>query len=139
MTETWTMGGYRTDTLTGKVAKIGNANGAPLNNSGVCFQVAGANYQVTAGKTFYMTGYLLLAQTVNCALDIRYADNAALTTNPVILITLRGATLPVVTVGMYDIPVPIFGVSAPAGKYVGIFSVTAADSYPWVWMYGYEV
>ena len=136
MAETWVMGGYKTDTLTGKVQKIGSCTGTTLSNSGQVFSVLGASYQVTAGKTFYITGIIWLKGDVAVNLaHIRYADNAALTTNPVAI----GINAPTMA---YTTPIPmisIAGLSAPAGKYVGIFDTSASSITVSVIIIGYEV
>lgn len=137
MSEAYQIGGCRTDTLTGKVAIIMQAYGVGLNAAGVCFQRAAANYQVTAGKTFYVTGIRAITQS-NSASDvvIRYADNAALTTTPVDL----GYHLPTataITVGQF--PLFAFFTSVPAGKFVGIFEIPAVAVNAAVEIHGYEV
>jgi hypothetical protein len=131
------MGGYHTDTLTGKVAKVGVAS-ASLNNSGTCFQVGGVNYQVTAGKTFYITGFLPLAVASIHTLAIRYADDAALTTNPVVILDIATVSGAAIVAGNLQQPIPVFGITAPASKYVGIFQTTASAGVHQVLVFGYE-
>lgn len=137
MAEKWQIGGYHTDTLTGKAAKVVMFN-ASLNNSGAPGKVLGVDYAVTAGKTFYITGILIQALTVNTTtFNLRYADNVAMTTNPVTIgfdITIPAA---VVAGNMPNI-IPLFGLSAAASKYVGFFSAEAAARTLTCIIFGYE-
>jgi len=140
MSDAWQLGKMGTDTLTGRSPRVMPTIRATLDTGvGMNFKHAGANYVVTAGKTFYLTGVQINANdyyTATSYYEIRYADNAALTTNPVTMIGLPSPA------AAWQSPVlPIVGVSAPAGKYVGIFNnsgVNQANCTGGVTAYGYE-
>jgi hypothetical protein len=147
MAEAFKIGAYATDTMTGKVVKIiaTRGFGAVNTGAGVNFYFAGATYQVTAGKTFHCTGFEVLFTdvfTANSYLEVRYGDNAALTTNPVTMFALpvpTGAT----TVYIGSVVFPVGDVQAPATKYVGVFNNSGtnqavAGAYS-VMAFGYEV
>jgi hypothetical protein len=128
MTDAFSIGMMGTDVLTGRtpiaIATI-PANLAAA--TGVCFQRNGANYQVAAGTTLYITGYFMSCAVNASSLtnyEIRYADDAVLTTNPV---TIVPALLcpPMVMVS----PVIATGrVAAPTGHYVGIYNPGVAQN-----------
>ena len=117
MADVWKIGSLTTDTLTGRTIIGAIATGAA---GGHCFQVAGADYVVTAGKTFHITGIVPILVTAGSSLHmyIRYADDAALTTNPVNLFEITDLADPV------PIMIPC-NISVAAGKYVGIFNSAA--------------
>jgi hypothetical protein len=131
MSEAFKIGDYAADSLTGKVVKMGCAYGT-LNNAGLCFQISGANYQVTAGKTLTITGIVFIGQASAGEGEMRYANDAALTNTPISLCSLQGTLL--------TAPIPIvFPVhrTVPAGKFVGIFSANNCNGTS-VIMIGYE-
>lgn len=136
MTEAYKIGAMGTDTLTGKSIKYGSA---VINNTtgGEPFTVSGSNYVVTSSKTFYGTGFYLLVLTPqNKALEIRYADNSALTTNAVTLLTIGSTSSGKISTSASDGWIPC-NISAPADKYVGIYTASASV-YAGVWIAGYE-
>lgn len=137
MTEAWQIGGYRTDTLAGKVVKVGTIS-VTLNASGASFKVLGVDYQVTAGKTFHVTGiWIVHLQAADATPVLRYADDAAMTTNPVAM----GYQLPgaLIEPGYMPAWIPIVGLTAPATKYVGLYQALAAARIIVVSIIGYEV
>lgn len=125
--QAYAIGAAGLDTLTGvKVIAAYTVMGTALAGAiqGV-FQYAGANYAVTAGKTLYITGiwYKIAGSPgANSYLEVRYADNAALTTNPVTLANLPNHDV-TYTTATY-IP---FCTSVPAQKYVGVWNPSAAN------------
>jgi hypothetical protein len=124
---------YMTDSLTGKDVKLVFISGT-LNNSGAAGKVAGVDYAVTTGKTFNAVGILPI---ISAAQDIvlRYADDAPLTTNPVSM-TYYMPRMVLASPGM-SLWLPLLGITAPAGKYIGLF--TAGNSGPVVaYLVGYE-
>jgi hypothetical protein len=138
MTEAWVVGAYRTDVITGKKTLMLPIKGGTLNASGECLQNSGADYAVTAGKTFYVTGILIFASTaVAHTTRLRYADNAALTTNPVDM----GLQLPTAAIVITNLPyIPLaFLTGAPATKYVGFYNAAAVNHSLTGWVTGVEV
>jgi hypothetical protein len=122
MTDAFSIGMMGTDVLTGRTP-IALAT-IPANlaaGAGVCFRRAGADYQVPANTTLYITGYLMTSTAVSSLtnFEIRYADDAALTTNPVTIVPAllcppaTGYVSPVISVGR---------VFAPTGHYVGTWN-----------------
>ena len=139
MADAYSLGSFKTDTTTGRNFRVGHAGGT-LNNSGACMQWAGADYQVTAGKTFYLTGFQVITKSnTSSALEVRRADNAALTTNPVQMLAIFNAGASVtVSVGNFTTWTNVFGATAPASKYVGVFQSVAVATTIAVWLIGYE-
>ena len=136
MAEKWQLAGYHTDVITGKRAIVAGLY-ATLNNSGACFKVLFADYVVTAGKTFYVTGvHIIVLSDATTNISLRYADNAALTTNPVSM-DFNTPKVAAVAAGRYALW-PLFGKTAPAGKYVGMFNATAAACDVDMVIFGYE-
>lgn len=89
------------------------------------FLLRAANYAVTAGRTLYITGLTYRvagSPTAGSYLEVRYADNAALTTNPVNLfyIPTHDATYQVTRV----IPV---AATVAATKYVGVWNPSGTN------------
>lgn len=120
MTDVWKIGSLTTNDLTGKTIITGAASGATVN-TGYCIQIAGVDYAVTAGKTLTITGIIPIAAmdaTTFATFQLRYADNAALTTNPVGLFTISAYFAG----GVGVIPCKL---SVAAGKYVGIYITVA--------------
>ena len=93
----------------------------------------GATYQVTAGKTFKCCGVRALGWTEGTAVDwgLRYADNAALTTNPVAI----PCNVVNVVAGTFDYPA-FFDV--PAGKYFGMYGASGFLTES-IFCWGYEI
>lgn len=139
MADAYSLGGFKTDTLTSRNFRVGHAGGT-LNNSGACMLWAGANYQVTAGKTFYLTGFQpLYKSNTSSAMEIRYADDAALTTNPVTMLSiLTGGAGLSIAAGNFSTWTPVFGPAAPASKYVGVFQSVAVATGIAIWLIGFE-
>lgn len=138
------IGAMVTDDLTGKKTILLNRQKAAIAGSTAYpFKKAGADYTVTAGKTFYPCGMYISADAgifaAACLPVIRYADDAALTTNPVDMgIGLMGYGTIEVTV---PICFPLVGCTpVPAGKYIGVFntSATASAQFIGVTLVGYE-
>jgi hypothetical protein len=136
MAEKWQLGGYSTNTIVGKALKAGSMY-ATINAAGACFQIANANYQVTAGKTYYICGmYIVSNNTAAHTGLLRYADDAALTTNPVDLAFQVPRCTVAFTPGQMPL-IPIFG-TVPAGKYVGIYNAAAVAWVFSAFLFGYE-
>jgi hypothetical protein len=127
MVDAFQIGAMGTDTLTGRVCIVISCLSAALAGvTGRCFLRADANYQVTAGKTLYITAYqITTAAALAHPVEIRYADDAALTTNPVTMLP----SLPVLAPTTGSPIFPVGGTTAaPATKYVGIFNPNAAST-----------
>ena len=128
MADAYRIGSFATDTLTGRVALALTTIVFATTNNGVgyCFKRAAADYAVTAGKNCRITGLMEFGTTpitTGTFFEIRYADNAALTTNPV---TLCG--IPAIAVAL-TVPyiIPVLQLTAPATKYVGIFNASGTN------------
>lgn len=135
MTDAYKFGAIGTDTLTGKTVKFGMVN--IFNSTGaVCFQVGGADYAVAADKTFYLGGFLLEGLTVNKTIELRYANNAALTTNPVTIFTISASVGSTLGPGCMKKLLPMYA-TVPSSKYFGIYTASTGV-YTGVYMIGYE-
>ena len=126
MTDAYKLGAQATDTLTGRNVKVVSAYFAsgPASSTAYPFQFGAANYQVTAGKTFYITGIFLYQSAIfgnSTYLQLVYATAANLTTGQVVL-----ATLPQL-VGSAPVVIPVCGLSVPASDYVGVINAVAAS------------
>jgi hypothetical protein len=140
MTDGYTLGAQKTDTLTGRVIIVVACGGKANTGVTLTLKKGSANYQVTAGKTFYITGVTWGISVANTALsyyELRYSDDAAGTTNPVTLATFpTGANA-----AFSPVFLPIAGISAPAQKYLHIFNNSgtsdAAGTSMWI-VFGYE-
>jgi len=129
MADAFKIGGMGTDVLTGRTIRIlATLQGALLAGGKANFQLAGANYQVPGGVSYYITAFHLVTGAIaNGAgyIEIRYADDAALTTNPVTII--NGIAMPIAQ--LTTTPVyPCGQVQAPTGKYVGIWNPSGATT-----------
>lgn len=140
MTEVYKIGGMGTDTLTGRTFKMLGACSTALNNAKTPFYCSSSQYQVTSGKTFYITGILpCYSSATTCIANVVYADDASFTTNVVDTgigwwgARSNGATP---TNGGYFISTS--RASIPAGKYVGLYQSYAASSSAQAILYGYE-
>jgi hypothetical protein len=126
MTDTYKIGGFGTDTISGRTS-IHLASpivGTVTSGTGYTFEYDAADYVVTAGKSFYPTEFDLYCNVAGdnqpVMITIVYADNSALTTNRVDIGSF--ATGFYGTVMMYA-NIPIGGIpSVPAGKYVGLWN-----------------
>ena len=129
MTDAYRIGGFGTNVSTGRVFKaLSTPSFGLATNTGICFKQTGADYVVTAGKTFHATGYVMLANaaynfTATAYVEVRYANNAALTDTPV---TMFSVISPAVVVSV-PVMISVGNISAPAGKYVGVHNVGAGN------------
>jgi hypothetical protein len=144
MAVVYRIGGATLSSLTGVEGKIlGKLVNALNTGAGSALQLpSGTDYAVTAGKTLYLTGMIFASgaggtYSAGSYFELRYADNAALTTNPVTL-----GLLPMVEASRPLVFLPFFG-TVPAAHYIGIFNASgtnqaAAIGYTYTFV-GYEV
>ena len=129
--------GIRTDDLTGKTMKFPYQTGGNLATvTGEALLINGSNYQVTTGKTFYITGLLFFSgSNPNNNIQLTYADDAAQTTNKVVIFqvppTVANTAYPVI------IPVPA-SITVPAQKYPGLYNSSGGTLNPGIIVIGYE-
>jgi len=130
MSEAFKHGNYTTDTTTGKrFIAIDVVYAAIAGNTGVAARLAGVDYVVTVGKVFHVTAiYVMQAAVIAAASNpiLRYADNAALTTNPVSMDF--GVPKVASPVALNEIPIYMSTVLVPAGKYVGLYNNSATPT-----------
>lgn len=136
MTDVYKSCGVGTDALTGKTTKVLSTYNSSLANAKGAFVVSGSNYQVTAGKIFYITGlWPMSVGSYSAKSHIVYADNSSFTTNLVYTgISYIGNS----TIGQYQQPFPIPAVQIPASKYVGVYQSDATASACVLMLIGYE-
>lgn len=138
MTDAYNIGCMGTDSLSGRTYIFGQVGYTFTSNAYACFQVNGNDYQVTSGKTFYLTGIKLISTgAVTNLVTMRYADDATLSTNPVTLNVPNGRIASTISAGTYPYFIPIYA-TIPAGKYVGVFSSTTGSVDAYYIIIGYE-
>jgi hypothetical protein len=113
---------------------------ALAGNTGYCYQRAGADYQVTAGKTLHIAGIYFWNDAALAAASVptvRYANDAALTNTPV---AINAEPIKAICLAASRIFIPVFD-TVPATKYVGIYndSATATANMCGSLLIGYEV
>jgi len=140
MTNAHKIGCTGTDDLTGRVVVLPVVSGEAIltGTTGVALQARGANYQVTAGKTLHLTAvvYHQLASARGKDIHLCYADDAAQTTNRVLLGHTQLALPANAPPPPY--PLPLCGLTVPAGKYLGVYNSSAGQEYPCMLIIGYE-
>jgi len=139
MTDAWKIGHTGTDTLTGRTVLIMATDPLDIAAGGhQHFRYLGADYQVPGATTYYITGYqVATAGAGRGYLEIRYADDAALTTNVVVLVAGIGtAVLPAGASVIY----PCGRLPVPTGHYLGIWNPTGLtiNTVAQVTVMGYE-
>jgi hypothetical protein len=127
MSDVYRIANLTTDVLAGRVfVNIVSGRATLAAGAGKPGQSAGADYVVPVGKTLTIVGVQIsedAAWTAGAYYELRYADDAALTTNPVTLANVAAA----VAAGARILP--IAGVTVPAGHYVGVFNNTGTNQF----------
>jgi len=138
MTEAWTIGTYRTDTMTGKTPKILTLTQMNVAAGAFLFQSEGANYRVALGKTFYATALYRVGNyeggTNGTVVEpVITADNTALTTNPITV--FNSIAIAMATPPAY----PPFSIYFTIGsqRYIGVLSAQNNNYFQLV-IVGYE-
>jgi hypothetical protein len=132
--DAYTLACQRMDSLTGRKIIIGTINVTGLGlNTGYPLQVAGANYQVTAGKNLYLTGIFVTADTNSGgSLDLRSATNVTLLGSPVIIWLITTGNVVKATTN----PLPVIATVAQ-NLYVGCMNGVAGGTCS-IMVVGYE-
>jgi hypothetical protein len=131
MVDVYDIGSEHTDTISGKVMLYLYSNIAMTAGTYTCFKKSNADYAVTAGKSFYVRGIMAFGANSGAPWML-YADNAALTTNPVRL-NISGFY----TAAAVPLIIPCF-YTVPASKYVGLYNPSAGSQTTCVYLIGYE-
>jgi hypothetical protein len=117
--DVYKIGTMTTDVLTGRVTVIANSNTTNMLAATAYPAISGLGaYQVTAGKTLHIVTLILASytnETAGTTCDIRYADDAALVTNPVVLsgVPINAVAAPVI--------LSIGELQVPAAHYFGVY------------------
>lgn len=128
MADVYKMGCTGTDTLAGKTRIVVGSAAASFTAGAVqAFYDGTTQYKVTAGTTFHVTDIYdmpMAAGGLLASVALIYADNAALTTNVVVIRQFVCA---------YDVGVPLPNLSdgtetAPSGKYIGVKNTDIAGA-----------
>lgn len=136
MTDAHKVCGVGTDTISGKTYKSLYIT-ETLNNAKAAFKdQTGASYVVTTGKTFYMSAFQPVSVSNSAAVvNIVYADDSAFTTNLVYCDICWMGSVGESTLAM---PVSIFPITIPAGKYVGLYQSYASGIAVRFALFGHE-
>lgn len=138
MVKAYKIWGMGTDDLTGITPKM-LALSATINATGASFKEGASNYAVTAGKSFYVTGFHHMYSTNHAHTGfLCYADDSNMATNRVAMGLTYPSSLSIALGNLQPANVAL-NIPAPAGKYVGIYNAAAVAWLTTTVLFGYEV